>query len=148
MILCELAKAIAHHWLTGLNIIIFHDFMMVCLIFHTAIIINRNNWRKCEHTHMLGSPPPVCFYLLFNDPAPLSFSTNVLSEWPLDISPVSGANWPLWDQVKSRHFIERIDARRQYFYFLYKFLGITDRKKTWATFLNNDLNLLLSSKRN
>ena len=32
-----LAKAIARHSLKGLN-------MMVCLIFHTAIIINGKNW--------------------------------------------------------------------------------------------------------
>ena len=46
--------------------------MMVCLIFHTTIIINRKNWRitiklhfknlsisfkKSERTHMLGPPP-------------------------------------------------------------------------------------------
>ena len=36
-----LAKAIARHSLTGLNIIIFHD----GLIFHTAIKINSKNWR-------------------------------------------------------------------------------------------------------
>ena len=29
---------------------------------------------------------------------------------------------PLRDQVKSRHFLERRDTRRQYFYFLYKIL--------------------------
>ena len=77
-----LAKAIARHSLTGLNIIIFHD----GLIFHTAIIINRKNWRitiklhfenlsiffkKSERTHTLGPPPPVRFCSLFNDP-PLS----------------------------------------------------------------------------
>ena len=31
--------------------------------------------------------------------------------------------------VKSHHISERIDARRQHFYFLYKFLGIIDRKR-------------------
>ena len=41
VILFGLAKAIAHHSLTGLNIIIYHD----SLIFHNAIIINRKNWR-------------------------------------------------------------------------------------------------------
>ena len=46
---------------------------------------------------------------------------------------------PLRDQAKSRHFPERIDATRQYFYYLYKFLGITGRK----TLLDNDLNLYL-----
>ena len=70
---------------------------MVYLIFHTAIIINRKNWRvtiklhfeilsiffKSERTHMLGHlPPPVCFCSLFNDSS-LPSSTNVLFEWPL-----------------------------------------------------------------
>ena len=41
---------------------------------------------------------------------------------------------PLWDQVKSRHFPERIDAMRQYFYFLYKFLAIIDRKRLGQPF--------------
>ena len=31
---------------------------------------------------------------------------------------------PLWDQVKLCHFPGRIDARRQFFYFLYKFFGM------------------------
>ena len=61
--------------------------MMVCLIFHTAAIINRKNWvitiklhlknlsifLKSERTHMLGPlPPPLTFpfCLLFNDPHP------------------------------------------------------------------------------
>ena len=59
--------------------IIFHD---VCLIFHTAIIIYRENGRitiklhfenlsiffKSKRTHMLGPPPPVRFCSLFIDP--------------------------------------------------------------------------------
>ena len=36
---------------------------------------------------------------------------------------------PLRGQVKSRHFPERINAWRQYFYFLYKFLGIVGRNR-------------------
>ena len=36
---------------------------------------------------------------------------------------------PLRRLVKSRHFPERINARRQYFYFLWKFLGIIGRKR-------------------
>ena len=54
--------------------------MMVCLIFHTVIIINRKNWIitiklhfenlsisfKSERTHMLGPPPPL-------SPCPSSF---------------------------------------------------------------------------
>ena len=32
-------------------------------------------------------------------------------------------------EVKSHNFPERIDARRQCFYFLYKYLGIIDRKR-------------------
>ena len=33
------------------------------------------------------------------------------------------------DHVETHHFPERIDAKRQWFYFLYKYLGITDRKQ-------------------
>ena len=68
--------------LTGLIIMI--SFIMVCLIFHTAIIINRKNWRitiklyfeklsiflKNERTHMLGPPPPFPLFVfcsLFSD---------------------------------------------------------------------------------
>ena len=40
----------------------------------------------------------------------------------------------LQDQVKSCHFAERIEAKRQYFYFLYIFLGITGWKRRWTTF--------------
>ena len=36
---------------------------------------------------------------------------------------------PLQGQVKLCHFPERIDARRQNFYFLYKFLGMIGRKR-------------------
>ena len=36
---------------------------------------------------------------------------------------------PLRGQVNSRHFHERMDARRQHFYILYEFLGITGRKR-------------------
>ena len=32
------------------------------------------------------------------------------------------------EQVKSRHLPERIDARKQNFYLLYKYLGISGRK--------------------
>ena len=54
--------------------------MMVCLLFHTAIIINRKNWRitiklnfenlsnffkKSEHTHMPGPLSPCLFYFTF-----------------------------------------------------------------------------------
>ena len=43
VILCGLAKAI--HSLTGLNI------LMVCLIFHTAFIINQKNWKITIKLH-------------------------------------------------------------------------------------------------
>ena len=61
------------------------DRIMVCLIFHVAIIIDRKNWRitiklhfenlsiffkKSERVHMLAPPPPVRFCLHFNDPPP------------------------------------------------------------------------------
>ena len=54
--------------------------MMVCLIFHTAIIINRKNWRitmkihfenlsifflKNERTQMLGPPIPTPLLFVF-----------------------------------------------------------------------------------
>ena len=73
---------------------------MVCLIFHTVFIINRNNWRmtirphfenssiffyKSERTYMVGLPPPSPCLLLFafQWPPILPSSTNVLFEWPL-----------------------------------------------------------------
>ena len=84
MILRGLAKAIAHHSLTGLNIKIFHD----GLIFHTAIIINRKNWRitiklylenlsifffkKWTYTHARTPPPLVLFvFVRFSMTPPL-----------------------------------------------------------------------------
>ena len=36
---------------------------------------------------------------------------------------------PLREQVKSHNFPERIDTRRHYFYFLYKFIRIIGRKR-------------------
>ena len=54
--------------------------MMVCLIFHTAIIINNKNWRitiknhfeslsiffkKSKRTHMLRPPSPCLFLFVF-----------------------------------------------------------------------------------
>ena len=63
-------------------------FMMVCLTFHTAIIINRKNWRiniklhfenlsifffkKRTYTHDRTFPPHVSFCSLLNDPPPRS----------------------------------------------------------------------------
>ena len=41
---------------------------------------------------------------------------------------------PLRGQVNSPHFPKRIDARRQYFYFLYKNLGVIHRKRLGQTF--------------
>ena len=61
--------------------------MMVCLIFHSAIIINKKIWRitikihfenlsifflKSERTHMLGNPHPqfVCVRFSITPPPP------------------------------------------------------------------------------
>ena len=41
---------------------------------------------------------------------------------------------PLRGQAKSHDFPERIDATRQYFYFLYKYLGIIGRKRLGQPF--------------
>ena len=49
-------------------------------------------------------------------------------------------------QVKLYHFYERIEAKRQYIYFLYIFLGEIGWKRHWAVFLDIDLDSLLSSK--
>ena len=40
----------------------------------------------------------------------------------------------LQDKVKSPHFPERKDARRQYFYFLYKYLAIIGMKQLGQAF--------------
>ena len=80
---------------------ILQSFMMVCLIFHTTIIINRKNWGInvklhfenlsiffSECTHMLEPPSSslasVRFCSLFNDPppSPPPPSTNVPFECP------------------------------------------------------------------
>ena len=52
---------------------------------------------------------------------------------------------PLQKQVKLHHFPERIDAKRQSFYFLYKFLGIIGRK--WLRQPLNELRLDLGNFR-
>ena len=54
----------------------------------------------------------------------------------------------LQGQVKSYHFDERIEAKRQYFYFSYIFLGIIGWKGHWATLLGTDLDSLLPFKWN
>ena len=71
--------------------------MMVYSIFHTAIIINRKNWRttiklhfenlrifffKSERTHMLRPPLPLFAFVRFSMTPSLPSSTNVLLEWP------------------------------------------------------------------
>ena len=73
--------------------------MMVCLIFHTAITINRKNWKttiklylenlgiffkKRTYTHAM-TPLPLFIFVCFSMTAPPSLpsSTNVLFEWPL-----------------------------------------------------------------
>ena len=43
-------------------------------------------------------------------------------------------------QVKSYHFPERIVVKKQYFYFLYIFLGIIGWKRHWTTLLDMPLN--------
>ena len=46
------------------------------------------------------------------------------------------------------HFYEKIEAKRQYFYFLYIFIGISGWKRHWATLLHTDLDSLLPFKWN
>ena len=41
---------------------------------------------------------------------------------------------PMRDQVKSRHFSEQTGARRPYFHFLYKYIGITTYKQLGQLF--------------
>ena len=41
---------------------------------------------------------------------------------------------PMWDQVKSCYFPERIGERKQYFSFLYNFFGIIGRKRLGKSF--------------
>ena len=77
---------------------------MVYLIFHTAIIINRKNWRKTikvhfknpriffkkrTYTHARTPPCPVRFCSLFNDFPPLSSpqQTYFLND-PKDLLPL------------------------------------------------------------
>ena len=81
------------HW-------ILYSFMMVCLIFHTAMIINRKNWWiniklhfenlsmfffwKSELTHVLGLSLPLFVFVCFSMTFPLpSSSIDLLFEWPL-----------------------------------------------------------------
>ena len=40
----------------------------------------------------------------------------------------------LQGQVEPGHFPEKIDTRRQYFYVLYKYLGLIGRKQLWQPF--------------
>ena len=54
----------------------------------------------------------------------------------------------LQGQVKSHHFYDRIEPKRQYFYFLYIFLGIIGWKQHWETLLYTDLDSLLPFKWN
>ena len=44
--------------------------------------------------------------------------------------------------------MEKIEAKRQYFYFMYTFLGIVGWKRHWATLLDTDLDWLLHFKWN
>ena len=54
----------------------------------------------------------------------------------------------LQGQVKSSILMEKIEAKRQYFYFMYTFLGIAGWKRHWATLLDTDLDWLLHFKWN
>ena len=54
----------------------------------------------------------------------------------------------LQGQVKSCHFYEIIEVKRQYFYFLYIFLGTIGWKRHWATLLDTGFDLLLPDKWN
>ena len=49
---------------------------------------------------------------------------------------------PSWDHVKSCHFLERIDVRRQYFYFFIQIPWNNWQEMTWTMLLDNDLGLL------
>ena len=74
------------------------SFMIICLIFHTAIIINRKNWRitvklhfentnikkKRSYTHA-RTPLPMFVFVYFSMIPPLPSSTNKLFEWPLSL---------------------------------------------------------------
>ena len=60
--------------------------MMVCLIFHTAIIINRKYWRITIELHFenlsILTPLPLFISVHFSMTL-LPSSTNALFEWPL-----------------------------------------------------------------
>ena len=79
--LCKVKKG----WRKWSHAILWQDwilssFMMLCLIFHTAFIINRKNWRitikfhfknlsiflKSERKHKLGPPLHVFVFVLFS----------------------------------------------------------------------------------
>ena len=102
---------------------ILSSFMMLCLIFHTAFIINRKNWRitikfhfknlsiflKSERKLKLGPPPPrVRFCSFFNDahPLPLLSSMYVLFEWPLNIQWVTKISEALYCQLTCQRFVK------------------------------------------
>ena len=55
---------------------------------------------------------------------------------------------PLRVHVKSCYFLERIDARSQYFYFFIQISYDNSQEMNWTTLLDNDLGLLLTFKRN
>ena len=50
----------------------------------------------------------------------------------------------LQGKVKSHHFSERTEAKRQYFYFLHTFFGIFDWKRHWKTLLDTGWDSLLT----
>ena len=96
---------------------------MVCLIFHTAIIINRKNWRRTRKLHfeklsiffkkrthtyartphplfvfvcfsMTLPPPPQRTYFL-NDPVPALLTLNLLATSPDPLTPSPALFTPL-----------------------------------------------------
>ena len=93
MVLCGLAKAIARHLLTELNIIIFHDGLFNTSYCHynqyeklennykSSFWKSQHFFKKSERTYMLGIPPFLFVFVRFSmtPPPPLL----VLFEWPL-----------------------------------------------------------------
>ena len=102
---------------------ILSSFMMLCLIFHTAIIINRKNWRitiklhfenlsiflKYERTHMLGRLPssPCSFLFTFQwRPTSSPQRTHFLND-PQAYQRVTKISEVLYCQLTRRRFAKR-----------------------------------------
>ena len=91
-----LAKEIARHSFTGLNIIIFHEGLFNISYCHynqqeklennykTSFWKSQHFFKKSDRTQMLG-PPSLCSFLFAFQWSPSPFpSTNVPFEWPLN----------------------------------------------------------------